>query len=233
MTLRIKLKTINWIYHPVQSMTMKLGEWIIMKRSMRTLVNWFLFIFSVDVYSFLQAPLQSPNRNVATILKTYVNKTNETVTLTQADTAKILCALAQLENNMFSEAAERLSLPALCQFMKSLCRASREQLYRSTGTKKGKKNWWLGRPWKIKNNSLPLSLLLHRVGDVTLKVFRSSRPLLHILKVWAISGPHLMDVSHCNFRLIFLLLFLKYEYFRQRVTRSEQFRNALLSTFRT
>jgi brefeldin A-inhibited guanine nucleotide-exchange protein 3 len=83
----------------------------------------------------------------------------------------------------------------LCQFLKSLCRASREQLYRSNANKKGKKTWWLGRPWKVKNQSLPLSLLLHRVGESTLKVFRSSRPLLHILKIWSISGPHLMEAA--------------------------------------
>ncbi|CAO1381482.1 unnamed protein product, partial [Diamesa tonsa] len=145
----------------------------------------------VDVYSFLQAPLQSSNTSVATILKAY----SSTVALSPADTAKVLCALSHLAENLFSDAAERLSLPSLCQFLKSLCRASREQLYRSTAAKKGKKTWYLGRPWKVKNNSLPLSLLLHRVGDVTLKVFRSSRPLLHILKIWAISGPHLMDAA--------------------------------------
>lgn len=147
--------------------------------------------FSVDVYSFLQAPLQSPNNNIATILKAYPN----TVTLTQADTAKVLCALSHLADNLFNDAAERLNLPSLCQFLKSLCRASREQLYRSNANKKGKKTWWLGRPWKVKNQSLPLSLLLHRVGEITLKIFRSSRPLLHILKVWSLAGPHLMDVS--------------------------------------
>lgn len=147
--------------------------------------------FSVDVYSFLQAPMQSPNTNIAAILKAYPN----TVTLSQSDTAKILCALSNLADNLFSDAAERLNLPSLCQFLKSLCRASREQLYRNNANKKGKKTWWLGRPWKVKNQSLPLSLLLHRVGEITLKVFRSSRPLLHILKMWSISGPHLMDAA--------------------------------------
>lgn len=149
----------------------------------------------MDVYSFLQAPLQSPNNNIATILKAC-----HTVTLTQADTAKVLCALSHLADNLFNDAAERLNLPSLCQFLKSLCRASREQLYRSSNNanKKGKKTWWLGRPWKIKNQSLPLSLLLHRVGEITLKIFRSSRPLLHILKVWVLAGPHLMDVSTIN-----------------------------------
>lgn len=160
---------------------------------------YFISRFSVDVYSFLQAPMQSPNTNIATILKAYPN----TVALSQPDTAKCLCALSHLADNLFADASERLNMPSLCQFLKSLCRASREQLYRSNTNKKGKKTWWLGRPWKIKNQSLPLSLLLHRVGEITLKVFRSSRPLLHILKVWSISGPHLMDVSTTRVRIIF------------------------------
>ncbi|XP_052900381.1 brefeldin A-inhibited guanine nucleotide-exchange protein 3 [Anopheles moucheti] len=147
----------------------------------------------VDVYSFLQAPNTNANINVITILKAYSG--NDAVNLTQPDTAKMLCALSHQADVLFSEAAERLSLPALQQFLRSLCKASREQLYRSTSLKKGKKSWWLGRPWKIKNDSLPLSLLLHRVGDVTLKVFRGPRPLLHVLKVWAITGPHLMDAA--------------------------------------
>lgn len=143
------------------------------------------------MYSFLQAPLQSPSNNISNILKAYPN----TVTLSQCDTAKVLCSLSHLADNLFNDAAERLNLPSLCQFIKSLCRASREQLYRNTTNKKGKKTWWLGGPWKIKNQSLPLSLLLHRVGEITLKIFRSSRPLLHILKVWMLVGPHLMDAA--------------------------------------
>lgn len=150
--------------------------------------------FSVDVYSFLQAPLQSPNTNVASILKIY-SGANETVLLTQTDTAKVLCALAHQAESLFCDASDRLSLPALCHFLRNLCKASRDQLYRSNTSKRGNKAWWPGRSWKQKNDSLPLCLLLHRVGDVTLRVFRSSRPLLHILKVWAITGPHLMDVS--------------------------------------
>lgn len=135
--------------------------------------------------------MQNPNTSIAAILKSYPN----TVSLTQSDTAKALCALSHLADNLFSDAAERLNLPSLCQFLKSLCRASREQLYRNNTNKKGKKSWWLGRPWKVKNQSLPLSLLLHRVGEITLKIFRSSRPLLHILRTWMIAGPHLMEAA--------------------------------------
>ncbi|GAB0094105.1 brefeldin A-inhibited guanine nucleotide-exchange protein 3 [Sergentomyia squamirostris] len=150
----------------------------------------------VDVYSFLQAPLQNSNTSVATILKGYTGS-NEPALLTQADTAKVLCALSHQADNLFSDAAERLSLPALCQFLRSLCKASREQLYRSSSGKSGRKSWWPSRSnWNRQTaDSFPLSLLLHRVGDVTLKVFRGPRPLLHILKVWAITGPHLMDAA--------------------------------------
>lgn len=147
----------------------------------------------IDVYSFLQAPLQNANATVTVILKPY--DTSKDVFLTQNDTAKIFCALSQQTENLFSDASERLSLPALCQFLKSLCRASREQLYRSSSSNGYKKSWWLSRPWKQKPNSHPYSLLLHRIGDVTLKVFRGPRPLLHILKVWSITGPHLMDAA--------------------------------------
>jgi brefeldin A-inhibited guanine nucleotide-exchange protein 3 len=153
----------------------------------------------VDVYSFLEAPLQSLNTNITAILSTYPVG-NEDVVLTQGDTAKVLCVLAHQADNLFTDASERLNLPSLCQFLKYLCRASREQLYRDPNSKKGKKLWWplaTTVSWKQnkKNNTVPLSLLLHRIGDATLKVFRGSRPLLHILKVWAITGPHLMDVS--------------------------------------
>ncbi|XP_059616193.1 brefeldin A-inhibited guanine nucleotide-exchange protein 3 [Phlebotomus argentipes] len=148
----------------------------------------------VDVYSFLQAPLQNSNTSVSSILKNYSG--NEPALLTQTDTAKVLCALSHQADNLFSDAAERLSLPALCQFLRSLCKASREQLYRNSSGKSGRKSWWPSRSnWKQLPDSYPLSLLLHRVGDVTLRVFRGPRPLLHILKVWAITGPHLMDAA--------------------------------------
>lgn len=165
------------------------------------------------MYSFLQAPLQNSNTSVTAILKSY-SGINETTLLTQTDSAKVLCALSHQADNLFCDASERLSLPALCQFLKNLCRASREQvvstwefsaeqfgqylifqLYRNSSARGNKKTWWPSKGWKQKTDSDPLLLLLHRVGDVTLRVFRGPRPLLHILKIWAITGPHLMDVS--------------------------------------
>lgn len=142
--------------------------------------------------------MQSPSTNIGTILKNRSNSMDASI-LSQTDTAKVLCTLSYQAENLFADASDRLSLPALLQFLKSLCRASRDQLYRTTISKKEQRMWWPTRGWKQKNDSMPLALLLHRVGDVTLRVFRSSRPLLHILKVWAITGPHLMDVRKTKY----------------------------------
>lgn len=154
---------------------------------------------AVDVYSFLQAPMSNPNTDVESILKSYQEST-EILTLTEADTAKILCALSLQADSLFIEAADKLSLPSLCQFLKNLCRASRDQLNGNLITNKKDKDskstsWWDFTNWKQKVDKAPPSLLLHRIGDVTLKIFRGTRPLLHILKIWAITGPYLMEAA--------------------------------------
>lgn len=41
----------------------------------------------------------------------------------------------------------------------------------------------------------PATLLLHRIGEVTLKCIRSGRPLIHTMKVWSIVGPHFMQAA--------------------------------------
>ncbi len=115
--------------------------------------NPFLVIdFSVDVYSFLQAPHQNPTTNVASILKNFTVSNETSSLLSQSDSAKILSSLSHQADNLFSDSADRLSLPPLCQFIKSLCRASREQLYRSSSLKRGSTVWWPSRARKQKND---------------------------------------------------------------------------------
>lgn len=46
-----------------------------------------------------------------------------------------------------------------------------------------------------KNSQIEASLLLHRIGDVTLKCIRAGRPLIHTMHVWSIVGPHLMEAA--------------------------------------
>ena len=38
------------------------------------------------------------------------------------------------------------------------------------------------------------ALLLHRICDVMLKAIKTGRPLVHLIKAWAIVGPHLIEV---------------------------------------
>lgn len=47
------------------------------------------------------------------------------------------------------------------------------------------------------------TLLLSRIAQVMLKCVRSGRPLIHIMKAWAIVGPHYMEVKSI-FRTIML-----------------------------
>lgn len=39
-------------------------------------------------------------------------------------------------------------------------------------------------------------LLLHRLAEVMLRAVRSGRPLLHIMRAWAVAGPHFMEVGY-------------------------------------
>lgn len=39
------------------------------------------------------------------------------------------------------------------------------------------------------------ALLLHRICDVMLKAIKTGRPLVHLIKAWAIVGPHLIEVG--------------------------------------
>lgn len=38
-------------------------------------------------------------------------------------------------------------------------------------------------------------LLLHRLAEVMLRAVNSGRPLLHIMRAWAVAGPHFMEVG--------------------------------------
>lgn len=62
------------------------------------------------------------------------------------------------------------------------------------------KKWWK-RELESKQKP-PATLLLHRIGEVTLKCIRSGRPLIHTMKVWSIVGPHFMQAACHKDRII-------------------------------
>lgn len=119
-------------------------------------------------------------------------KQTSTDILKQSDTAKVICVLSQLVDKLFEDAALKLNLKALESFAYSLCSSSYDQLFSSSSTN-SKVSWWQN----FIHNSVVSedTLLLDSVGEVMIKCVRSGRPLFHVMKVWAIIGPHLTECA--------------------------------------
>ncbi|KAG7209797.1 hypothetical protein KM043_011413 [Ampulex compressa] len=147
----------------------------------------------VDVYSFLSSPyMHNPNSNTIPEIIQESNTDGQFNGILPADyAAKIICVLSQQVDRLFEDAALKLNLRALCLFLKALCKASKAQLFKTTdGFKDNKRFWW--RRAKPRENEMNV-LLLARLGEVMLKCVKSGRPLIHIMRVWSILGPHFME----------------------------------------
>ncbi|CAG9767239.1 unnamed protein product [Ceutorhynchus assimilis] len=156
----------------------------------------------VDVYSFLHSSSysyeQSNFSNETTIAdiveKSGANNAQGQGLLRGVYAAKVCCALSQKADELFHAAALRLSLPGLCSFMTELCKASHTQLFTKYEEASNiSKKWWK-KDLEIQQKPPP-TLLLHRIGEVTLKCIKSGRPLIHIMKLWSIVGPHFMQAA--------------------------------------
>ncbi|XP_076275954.1 brefeldin A-inhibited guanine nucleotide-exchange protein 3 [Rhynchophorus ferrugineus] len=154
----------------------------------------------VDVYSFLHSSYameqsSSTETTIADIVeKSGANNAQGQGLLRGVYAAKVCCVLSQKADELFHSAALRLSLPGLCSFMTELCKASHSQLFtKYEETANISKKWWR-KDLEIQQKPPP-TLLLHRIGEVTLKCIKSGRPLIHIMKIWSIAGPHFMQAA--------------------------------------
>ncbi|CAG9864816.1 unnamed protein product [Phyllotreta striolata] len=154
---------------------------------------------TVDVYSFLHNSSQgindSSDAGVAEIVeKSGANNAQNRGILSGVHSAKVCCVLSQKSDEFFHSAALRLSLPGLCSFLDELCKASHAQLFsKHEESPRRTKKWWK-KDLRVQEKP-PGTLLLHRVGEVTLKCVKSGRPLVHVMKIWSIVGPHLMQAA--------------------------------------
>ncbi|XP_017875514.1 brefeldin A-inhibited guanine nucleotide-exchange protein 3 isoform X2 [Ceratina calcarata] len=149
----------------------------------------------VDVYSFLSSPYtQNPSTDTIPEIIQESNADSQFNGILPADyAAKIICVLSQQVDRLFENAALKLNLRALCSFLMALCKASKAQLFKTTdGSKDNKRFWW--RRSKPRENEMNV-LLLARLGEVMLKCVKSGRPLIHIMRVWSILGPHFMEAA--------------------------------------
>lgn len=97
---------------------------------------------------------------------------------------------------LFDDAASKLNMAALCNFISAVCVASQEQLFVKTPHPSPSHTpWWLGKAGRGGGAPSSGALLLPRVTHVMLKTIRSGRPLIHISRVWSIVSPHLMEVG--------------------------------------
>ncbi|XP_043482060.1 brefeldin A-inhibited guanine nucleotide-exchange protein 3 isoform X2 [Leptopilina heterotoma] len=149
----------------------------------------------VDVYSFLSSPY-TQNIGIDTIPEIIQdsNADSQFNGILPADyAAKIVCVLSQQVDRLFEDAALKLNLRALCFFLTALCKASKDQLFKNIdGIKENRRVWW--RRSKPREDELNV-LLLSRLGEVMLKCVKSGRPLIHVMRVWSILGPHFMEAA--------------------------------------
>nr|XP_034180603.1 brefeldin A-inhibited guanine nucleotide-exchange protein 3 isoform X1 [Osmia lignaria]XP_034180604.1 brefeldin A-inhibited guanine nucleotide-exchange protein 3 isoform X1 [Osmia lignaria] len=149
----------------------------------------------VDVYSFLSSRYtQNPSSDTIPEIIQESNADSQFNGILPADyAAKIVCVLSQQVDRLFENAALTLNLRALCLFLTALCKASKAQLFKTTdGSKDNKRFWW--RRSKPRENEMNV-LLLARLGEVMLKCVKSGRPLIHVMRVWSILGPHFMEAA--------------------------------------
>ncbi|KAL1497847.1 hypothetical protein ABEB36_008734 [Hypothenemus hampei] len=161
----------------------------------------------VDVYNFLHN-YHSPDQNIFSettiaeiVEKSGANNAQGQGILRGVYAAKVCCALSQKADELFHSASLKLSLPGLCSFMTEMCKASHAQLFNNREESSlTSKKWWK-KDMDIQQKPPP-TLLLHRIGEVTLKCVKSGRPLIHIMKIWSIVGPHFMQAACHKDRII-------------------------------
>ena len=113
--------------------------------------------------------------------------------LTSYEISHVNSILLKSVERLFDDAATKLNLQALLNFMSELGFCSHRELLTIYPKRKPLKK--LMRPSPAVSLSVNATLLFHRISEVMLKCIKSGRPLLHIVKAWAIVGPHLTEAS--------------------------------------
>ena len=116
--------------------------------------------------------------------------------LTPADASRAIYALSAAVDRLFEHAANTLHLEGLLSFLEALVYASKTQLFgtvvdRSSNSPGG------GVPASTNGQTPSFSTTLHlyRLADVILRsAHNTSRPLLHLMRAWAVIAPHFVEV---------------------------------------
>lgn len=117
--------------------------------------------------------------------------------LTPADASRAIYALSAAVDRLFEHAANTLHLEGLLSFLEALVYASKTQLFGSVVDKSSNSPGG-GVPASSNGQTPSFSTTLHlyRLADVILRSARNTnRPLLHLMRAWAVIAPHFVEVG--------------------------------------
>lgn len=100
---------------------------------------------------------------------------------------------------LFEDAALKLNLRALTEFVNSLCQTIHHELFKMPDQKKSKLN----------NNANNVTLLT-RLSRLMLRCIKSGRPLFHMMKISSIVLPSLMEVNTFYIKTIYFYIYLNF-----------------------
>ncbi|KAL8575366.1 hypothetical protein ACOMHN_048659 [Nucella lapillus] len=120
--------------------------------------------------------------------------------LTPQHAARALCGLSQEVDSLFEDAAKKLNLKALLNFLTELGESSRLQLrhlqHHHVEPTDTSNMLTPGHPGPGQGSRLPMNALhLYRLQQALMMVVHSQRPLLHLVRVWAAVSPYLVEAT--------------------------------------
>ncbi|XP_069142688.1 brefeldin A-inhibited guanine nucleotide-exchange protein 3-like isoform X2 [Argopecten irradians] len=109
--------------------------------------------------------------------------------LNAAQASQALCCLSQEVDRLFEDAAQKLNLCAIVNFLSELCESSQHQLNKMVKLQDDEDSF-------SDSHQLPTNALhLYRLQEVLMKIVHSDRPLIHLMRTWSTVSTHLVEAA--------------------------------------
>ncbi|XP_033740095.1 brefeldin A-inhibited guanine nucleotide-exchange protein 3-like isoform X2 [Pecten maximus] len=109
--------------------------------------------------------------------------------LNAAQASQALCCLSQEVDRLFEDAAQKLNLCAIVNFLSELCESSQHQLNKMVKLLDDEDS--LSDSHQLPTNALHL----YRLQEVLMKIVHSDRPLVHLMRTWSTVSTHLVEAA--------------------------------------
>ena len=115
------------------------------------------------------------------------NKNGKPLSQCYIITTSLLCL------RLYDAAATKLNLDSLCSFLSELCFHSQKELLCLFPKNNEHSSTKLRKQDSVSSDGQ--CLLLNNVSEVLLKSIKSGRPLIHLMKAWAVTAPCLIEAA--------------------------------------